>query len=670
MKVISKSRFKLGLECPNKLFYTGKKEYVNKKNNDPFLMALASGGFQIEEYARMHYPGGVLVDGDYRTTSYEDYVAQTNELLARESVIIYEAAFLVDHLFIRVDILVKEGNKIKLIEVKSKSYVPNDENVFVGAKGGIVSAWKPYLFDIAFQKHVVEKCLPKATITPYLFLADKTKTASVDGLNQMFRVTQRGDQRTGVEKINDDFSSMGDSVMFLKDMSQVVRDIMHDKHKYYTDLGFHEAVKLFTRLYKNNEYAKTPTEFSKCKKCEFRASDDELAEGKLSGFNECIKKHHNWSEADFKKPNIFNVWKLQDPTLLKRNLLFKDQLKPKDIKYEEVAGRLSNTARQWLQIEKERDADFTEYVDVDGLRDEMKKWEFPLHFIDFETSTVALPFYAGRKPYEQIAFQFSHHIYHEDGKVEHAHEYINVEPGEFPNFKFIAKLKEALSSDNGTIFKFSHHENTIVNAIYLQLKSSNAPNKEELMEFIKLISHSTKTDKKKTREFIQTWGFIPEVWKGNRDMVDLCKVIQHYYYNPYTFGSNSIKQILPSILKTSAVVRNKYSQSLSQIGISSKNFPDSHVWLMEEDGEIVSPYKMLPEVFGMNQEDLEEKISGIVDINDGGAALTAYGKIQYTDMSAIERGQISDALLKYCELDTLAMVMIYEHLNSLVKPIN
>jgi hypothetical protein len=39
-------------------------------------------------------------------------------------------------------------------------------------------------------------------------------------------------------------------------------------------------------------------------------------------------------------------------------------------------------------------------------------------------------------------------------------------------------------------------------------------------------------------------------------------------------------------------------------------------------------------------------------------------------MSDKERGQISAALLKYCELDTLAMVMIYEHLNSLVKPIN
>ena len=654
MKVISKSRFKLGLECPNKLFYTGKEGYVNKKNDDPFLMALASGGFQVEEYARMHYPGGVLVDGDYRTTSYEDYVAQTNELLTRENVIIYEAAFLVDHLFIRADILVKEGNNIKLIEVKSKSHNPHDENAFVGPRGAVNTGWKSYLFDIAFQKHVVEQCIPNAMVTPYLLLADKTKVASVDGLNQMFRVTKRGDNRTGVEKIEEDIANMGDSVLVLVDVSQVVSDIMSDKHKYYDNLGFLEAIQLFTQSYENDTYINWPTAFSKCKKCEFRASDEELAEGKLSGFKECFTRQHAWQEEDFNKPNIFSIWDIRDPNIFKNNKIFLDQISQDDIKYKEEAGRLSRTERQWLQIEKERTEDSSEYIDEDGLRDEMKKWKFPLHFIDFETSTVALPFYAGRKPYEQIAFQFSHHIYHEDGRVEHANEYINTIPGEFPNFTFIADLKKALSSDDGTIFKFATHENTIVNAIYQQLKSSNEPNKEELMAFITNISHSTNDS--------------PDNWRGDRDMVDLCDVIKRFYYNPYTLGSNSIKQVLPSILKTSAVVRNKYSQSLQDIGVSSTNFPESHVWLKEEDGEIVSPYKMLPKVFGMDQEDLDEKISGIVDINDGGAALTAYGKIQYTDMSDKERGQISDSLLKYCELDTLAMVMIYEHLDSLVHP--
>ena len=60
------------------------------------------------------------------------------------------------------------------------------------------------------------------------------------------------------------------------------------------------------------------------------------------------------------------------------------------------------------------------------------------------------------------------------------------------------------------------------------------------------------------------------------------------------------------------------------------------------------------------------KKSELENINDGGAALTAYGKIQYTDMTKQEREEISKSLKRYCELDTLAMVMIYEHLKSLV----
>lgn len=37
MKPLTKSRFKLGLECPNKLFFTDNSGYSNKKIEDPFL---------------------------------------------------------------------------------------------------------------------------------------------------------------------------------------------------------------------------------------------------------------------------------------------------------------------------------------------------------------------------------------------------------------------------------------------------------------------------------------------------------------------------------------------------------------------------------------------------------------------------------------------------------
>jgi hypothetical protein len=47
-------------------------------------------------------------------------------------------------------------------------------------------------------------------------------------------------------------------------------------------------------------------------------------------------------------------------------------------------------------------------------------------------------------------------------------------------------------------------------------------------------------------------------------------------------------------------------------------------------------------------------------IADGGAAMIAYARMQFTRMSAAERNAIRRALLRYCELDTFAMVLIYE----------
>ena len=41
--------------------------------------------------------------------------------------------------------------------------------------------------------------------------------------------------------------------------------------------------------------------------------------------------------------------------------------------------------------------------------------------------------------------------------------------------------------------------------------------------------------------------------------------------------------------------------------------------------------------------------------------------MQFTEMSDREREKIKSALLRYCELDTFAMVMIWEHWNNLIK---
>jgi hypothetical protein len=223
----------------------------------------------------------------------------------------------------------------------------------------------------------------------------------------------------------------------------------------------------------------------------------------------------------------------------------------------------------------------------------MDKWEFPLHFIDFETSAVALPFNKGRKPYEQVAFQFSHHRYNENGSIEHVTEFICDEPGKFPNFEFVRALKNALGN-KGTIFRFHNHENTILNAIYVQLKESKEEDKIILMDFIQTITHSKKES--------------VDVWCGDRNMVDLCEVYKNYYYDPNTKGSNSIKAVLPAILKRSKFLQEKYQNTIGEINVGSNNFDIGHKWLVVKEGIIQNTYKQLPPVFENWDQDILDQL--------------------------------------------------------------
>ena len=79
MKVLSKSRFKLGLECPNKIYFSNNtKVFNNIKKEDPFLEALASGGFQVEEYARLHFSDGELIDDPMKVIIINGFDKQKN----------------------------------------------------------------------------------------------------------------------------------------------------------------------------------------------------------------------------------------------------------------------------------------------------------------------------------------------------------------------------------------------------------------------------------------------------------------------------------------------------------------------------------------------------------------------------------------------------------------
>jgi hypothetical protein len=111
------------------------------------------------------------------------------------------------------------------------------------------------------------------------------------------------------------------------------------------------------------------------------------------------------------------------------------------------------------------------------------------------------------------------------------------------------------------------------------------------------------------------------------------------------------------------LLQKKYRQPIAAINVSSLNFDSNKVWLNEN---LDDPYKLLDPVHPEYDSDtLDEYVGGQEEIKDGGAALIAYAKMQYMDMPEQEFENIKNALLKYCELDTLAMVMIFEHLKEI-----
>lgn len=648
--LLTKSRFKIGTQCPTKLYYLDRPEYENKNKENSFLEALAEGGFQVGALAKLYFPNGTEV----KEVDKPKALAQTKDLLSSDSCTIFEAAFSIGKLYLLADVIQKNKGSLNLIEVKAKSFEPIEHESFFTKKGTIKSEWEEYLLDIAFQKYVIKKCFPDYNVTANLMFVDKSKSASVDGVNQNFLISKSENGRP-VVKLKDGVtkSSLGDELLVQVNVDAEI-DYLWGL-TYFDKYSFEQLVSYLENVVVKKERPLSQVG-QQCKNCEFRCSDAD-SKGLKNGFNECwASQVKSIAELKTRTP-VFDIWNFRKAEkLISQGILFADQLQEDDISPTSKAGDvgLSQSQRQWIQVEKDTKHDNTPYFDYKGLQQEIASWTFPLHCIDFETTMVALPFNKGRRPYEQMAFQFSHHIINADGSIEHKTQYINQEKGKFPNFDFVRALKVALSGNDGTILRYAAHENTVLCQIRQQILDLKEPlpDARELVHFIESITSGP-----------------DEKWIGRRNMVDLCELVKKYYYHPYTKGSNSIKKVLPAILNESKYLQSKYQKPIygSPSGIKSLNYKD-HAWIeVGLDGKVKDPYKRLPPIFQDVEFDDTESLLGSNTLADGGAAMTAYSRMQFSEMTKLESDRIVSALLKYCELDTFAMVMIIEYWQDTLK---
>ena len=482
-RLLTKSRFRLALECPTKLFYTDKLDYANARQEDNFLQHLAEGGYQVGALARFMYPGGLMV----KSKHHAEAVEQTRELLRQDTVTIYEGALSFEKLFIRADVLRKRGNEIELIEVKAKSYHPGKDSDLRGSKGALMPAFVPYLWDVAFQRFVAGNAFPHLRFSSFLMLVDKSRNASTDGLNQMFPV-RRVEGRAEVTAVEG--ADPGSPILFALGVEAQVQELLARPFIVEGEaLSFSAAMARLADGYSEDRRLAIRLG-AVCGRCEFRVSSGAANPSLKSGFHECWSSELGWGPEDFAAGAVTDLFRFaKKDDLIARGAYKLSQVTSDDLGFDDSlpgADGLSTKHRQSFQCTKQWPEGGGFYFDEAGMAASMREWRYPLNFIDFETCATALPFKAGRRPYEQTAFQLSHHVMDAEGNVVHRTQFLHAVPGECPNAAFVDALRTALAQNEGTVFRWAAHENTILVDLRDQLLRREAPSAhlDDLIAFI------------------------------------------------------------------------------------------------------------------------------------------------------------------------------------------
>lgn len=139
--------------------------------------------------------------------------------------------------------------------------------------------------------------------------------------------------------------------------------------------------------------------------------------------------------------------------------------------------------------------------------------EFPIHFLDYETYMTAIPEFDRCWPWQQIPFQYSIHVLHEDGLLEHK-EYLIKEPSGDITLELMENLVEDVNDSGSIVVWYAPFERT---------------RNSELAALHPKYS-----------------GFVSNV---NDRIFDLMKIFSDgHYVDPAFKGSNSIKSVLPVLV--------------------------------------------------------------------------------------------------------------------------
>lgn len=622
----TKHLFRAGLQCPTKLFYKAG-GYPEDRSALPFLRHAGYNRQLLKSLIRSIYPGGKYVDGN----SVDESAARTKEYFKASEIVLFDAVFTCRRMTAKLPLVVKDGRRLTVFQVETKAFSSRKHRL-MDHEGGIHAKWREYLLGFAYQLYLLKKAYPVFRLDPRLVLPDKSGYAQTDRLPALLRSFEV----TGT--VSPEVPEANQQLLAKLDVSEPVRRIWEAPDfadEYLPKPSFSQSVEYLRKIYLR-QHKVDPQVGYKCRNCEFHIGEAQKSEGARSGFEACWEPEQP-VEAGTDPDHVFKLIGPGTRQLMDREIFYQRDIDNGEIpsarSIAEGEGRITETMRRALQIHKASSGEVPGEIMRAPLRKELRRWAYPLHFLDFEAGNYAVPVRRGRPPYHLVVFQFSCHTLREDGRWQH-HQWMDSPDSGYPNYALIRRLREVPDIGKGTIVQYSNFERHALKVI-----------RRELQDEAEMVPDSPR---------LVSW--IEDMIRRNDSnhppgpyLADLSRLVKNFYYNSEMESSLSIKDVLQSVMRRSDYLAQMYSKAYS-----SENFENIVWWQPDSSGKPKNPYAILQD-------------SGEGAVRRGAEAMNIYGKLIAGNMSKKEKSAYRKSLLRYCELDTLAMLMIYQHWKQMMN---
>lgn len=450
---LSKSQYIRGIQCHKSLWLYKHNPELRKFSKDS--KNLFKIGYEVGDMSKKIFPNGVEIEFDQN--NFDGMIQKTKELVDTQTDVIYEATFNKNGLLVMVDILVRNGMKWDIYEVKASTRVK-----------------EYHLEDVSFQWHVVSQSIDinKAYVVHINDNYTRQGELQVEALFCIVDVTNKVKQKQDL---------IAPTILEMKSMIKgEIPDI---------DIGLH---------------CKSP--------------------------NECDFVSHCWQHVP-KKNSVFTLAYAKKTRweLYQQGFVSLDHI-PEGYKLgKKSAFQVKHHKSQEIKIDKDKIRRFLETI------------KYPINFFDFETFQNTVPRFDNQKPYSQVPFQYSLHILHEDGKLEHK-EFLGDEYSD-PRDDLVKQMLKDFTQNGSIVAYNKSFEITQIKNLALVCPDSES----------------------------ELTGLIERI-------VDLALPFEkRYYYHPDFNGRYSIKVIVPAMFPNDDELNYKKLGAIQNGGDAMKIFANLHL---------------------------------------------------------------------------------------------